>query len=347
MNYLKNITSNSLPMYLYVSFHAPHLPSTPAPWYMNTEVPTHSPRFPNYNTGNANKHWQVSVNSPMDDYYINASDILYQDRLRTLLSVDDFIGELFVYLENNNLLDNTYIFYTSDHGYHLGSWSLWSEKSQPYETDIHIPFFIRGPGLATNITNPAIVSNIDIGATILELAGLVNPNNRTTDGRSLVPLLITQQNTTNLSSTISATTTTTNSNTVSSSIPWRDRMLTEFVGWSDQEYLGPCNIGGQNVPFVPCPQPANIPLPLVNSPSNVYSAIRIINTTHNILYAEFRPQFSPLLPSSTNFTELYDLMQDPYQITNLAVSGNTPPSLLAQYSTELWSLATCRNTECP
>ena len=46
-------------------------------------------------------------------------DTLYQDRLETLLSVDDLVGELVTTLQTAGVLDNTYIFYNSDHGMHV------------------------------------------------------------------------------------------------------------------------------------------------------------------------------------------------------------------------------------
>jgi N-acetylglucosamine-6-sulfatase len=325
LSFITKALADGVPFYSYVSLHAPHLPATPAPWYADAIVPSRAPRTPNWNTGMAGKHYQVATNTPMNEWLIAASDNLYADRLRALMSVDDVIGALFAELRTAGALDNTYVVYSSDHGYHLGQFALWAEKSEPYESDVRIPLFMRGPNVGQNVTTSALASSMDIGATILELAGVTAPGQRTTDGRSLVPVLHAPPD--------------------GAAPPWRDRVLTEFFGWMNEQFLSPCDLPP---PGQACPDPAGQVIPLIDSTTNVFSALRILNSTADLLYVEYRPQgHSPLSPASTNFTEAYNLTADPWQMVNLALPGGLPPATLAALSSELWAVATCAGATCP
>ena len=79
---------------------------------------------------------------------------------------------------------------TSDNGYHLGQHRLRPGKTQPWQTDINVPFIVRGPGIAAGSTTAAIVGNYDLAPTWLAIATAVpDPGAEEIDGVSLLPLL--------------------------------------------------------------------------------------------------------------------------------------------------------------
>ena len=83
-------------------------------------------------------------------------------------------------------LDNTLIIYTSDNGYAFGDHRQFG-KNAVHELSIRVPLVVRGPGIPHNETRSQLVNNLDVAATIEQIAGLspsITPN-----GRSLTPIL--------------------------------------------------------------------------------------------------------------------------------------------------------------
>ncbi len=200
----------------------------------------------------------------------------------------------------------------------MGTFRLPVEKFHFLEADIHVPFLVRGPGVAPNTTSSAIVSNIDIGATILDLAG-VAPAATPTDGRSFAAEL-------------------TGRGPLA-----RDRTVIEYGRWGTSYIMrGPCaDSCGM------CEGAEKDMMMLVDAPSDVYSGLRIINATHNLAYAEFTSgSQAEMGPAATNWTECYDLNADPWQLTNIALDA-ARAGMMQQLSRELWAVANCSTTECP
>jgi hypothetical protein len=104
-----------------------------------------------------------------------------------MLSVEDLLRQIITTLDQTGELDNTYIFFTSDNGYHLGNHRLWMGKRAPYEEDIGVPLMVRGPGVPAGEVRNELVLNNDFAPTIAELAGATTPP--FVDGRSFAPLL--------------------------------------------------------------------------------------------------------------------------------------------------------------
>ena len=66
-------------------------------------------------------------------------------------------------------LDNTYILYTTDNGFHLGQHRMFAGKYSGLETDVHVPFYARGPGIKKG-TNGRVTTHTDVAATVMLLA---------------------------------------------------------------------------------------------------------------------------------------------------------------------------------
>ena len=123
-----------------------------------------------------------------------------RDYMKTVKSLDENVGRVLDYLEQEGLLENTLVVYTSDQGFYMGEHG-WFDKRFMYEESMRTPLimrlpdrFVRENGLEADGANdgkprdiPELVQNIDYAPTFLELAGAEIPDD--IQGVSLVPLL--------------------------------------------------------------------------------------------------------------------------------------------------------------
>ena len=284
------------PFFAYIAPHAPHVPATPAPWYQNEFSDLKAPRTPNYNLLGADHHYVIRSQPPLSEKIEGESDELFQNRWRSLLSVDDIVRELVPLLSRYGQLDNTYIMWTSDHGYQLGQFRLPMCKLQPYDFDIRVPAYIIGPNVAKG-NHSFVAGMVDVAPTLIELAGGEVPERM--DGHSFASLL--------------------RDNPVP--LQRRDRHVVEY--WS----LG-------NVVRMEH---------YIDLPNNTYIAVRLLNSTHNFLYAEFYED-----PKEMTFTddpleyELFDVAKDPYQEKNLYGTDAEDKQLVAELKQYLHRQVRCK-----
>lgn len=107
--------------------------------------------------------------------------------LRCIASVDDNVGRILQYLEDNGLAENTIVVYSSDQGFFLGEHG-WYDKRWMYEPSLRMPFLVRWPGVVEpGSRNMDLAQNVDFAETFLEIAGVAAPAEM--QGHSLLPLL--------------------------------------------------------------------------------------------------------------------------------------------------------------
>ena len=108
------------------------------------------------------------------------------DYLGSVQAVDDSVGRILDYLDQNQLSENTIVIYSSDQGFYLGEHG-WYDKRWMFEESLKMPFLVRWPGkIKPGTRSQALIQNIDYGPTFLDIAGADIPE--AMQGRSLKPL---------------------------------------------------------------------------------------------------------------------------------------------------------------
>jgi len=111
-----------------------------------------------------------------------------QDYLGSISSVDDNVGRVLDYLDENNLDENTIVIYTSDQGFYLGEHG-WFDKRFIYNESFKTPLLIRWPNkIKPGIKRTEMVQNLDFAQTFLEAANITQPKDM--QGQSILPLLL-------------------------------------------------------------------------------------------------------------------------------------------------------------
>jgi arylsulfatase A-like enzyme len=99
---------------------------------------------------------------------------------------DAQIGRVVAELDRLDLRDNTVVILWGDHGWNLGEHGLWCKHCN-FETSLHSPLIVTGPGIAGGKKSNALTEYLDIYPSLCELCDLPQPDHL--QGRSFVPLL--------------------------------------------------------------------------------------------------------------------------------------------------------------
>jgi len=196
IEWLRERAADGAPFFLYLSHKAVHAEFEPAERYAGryagVAIP-YPPTMANTESNYRNKpHWVQAQRKSWHgvDYAYHGQfdfDTFYRRYAETLLALDESISRVLDFLEQSGLAENTLVIYMSDNGFLLGEHGL-IDKRNAYEESIRIPMLAWAPGyIAPGAKIDALVRNIDIAPTILELTGVSTAIPM--DGRSFLGLL--------------------------------------------------------------------------------------------------------------------------------------------------------------
>lgn len=313
------------PFFLYVAPYVPHQPATPAPRYANAFPDARAPRPPSFDQVDGAAPAWLRDRPPLTNPLITTIDKLYRRRLQSMLGVDDMIANVVSALQKSGQLDNTYIVFSSDNGFHLGQHRLPPGKQTAFDEDIHVPLVVRGPGVPKGKTVDNLAMNVDLAPTFAALGHAKVPD--FVNGQSLVSALHGTTGAPQRSAVLVEHYADTAGRRVAPRQRQRRRVPVTTTSSVDNDANPPVAGLPTTGPSAPVIRAGQVPLVLIPT----YTALR----TDRYTYVEY---------TATGERELYDLTTDPFELHNIATTAD--PNLVAGLARKLDALRTCTGVAC-
>lgn len=198
VDYIRERQASGKPYFLYLSHKSVHEDFSPAPRHAGRYDGLRVPRPDSFWERDANYEgkpdwlyeqrasWHGSQRD-MRNLRYDTFDHFFQLYSECMLGVDESVGRITATLKELGALDDTVIIYYSDNGYMMGEHGL-IDKRVMYEDSIRVPAFIHWPArLSEPRRSDAFILTVDIGPTILDIAGVEAPASM--HGKSFLPLI--------------------------------------------------------------------------------------------------------------------------------------------------------------
>ena len=330
--WIRKMHAADQPFFAYIAPKAAHEPFLPANWYQDhwdPSWPEHEPRP---------ESWNCSFESRQDHHYTIRTEPLitegaaenitqvFKDRWRTLMSVDDLIYDTINLIDELGLTDNTYFFYSSDHGFQLGEFNLPFDKRHTYEFDIRIHLLVKGPGIEEGSTFDAMGTQVDLVPTWFEMAGIEDTITEI-DGKSILPFLVSKEMAVKAPETVQRALA--KRDVEEDKAAWRDSI---FIEYYYNDYNTKCIPNCYNI----------------EDPSNNYIAVRhgANSAFGETTYAEFQTsKTGETVFDNIDFFEYYNISNDPWQMHNLY--NATEKETLSSLHDKLRMWYKCAGETCP
>lgn len=192
VNFLRLAGERDRPFFMYVAFNAPHDPRQSPQEYLDrypldrVKVPENFlPEYPYKDAMGCGENLRDESLAPFPRTP-RAIQVHRREYAAIVSHLDFQIGRILEALRQSPHADNTWIFFTADHGLAVGHHGLMGKQNQ-YDHSVRVPFIVAGPGVPRGARIPAPIYLQDVMPTVLELAGVQHPEH--VDFHSLLPLL--------------------------------------------------------------------------------------------------------------------------------------------------------------
>lgn len=192
IGFLGDRTRGAKPFFMYVAFNAPHDPRQSPQAYVDRYPPTRValprsflPEYPHKDAIGAGPSLRDEKLGPFPRT-AHAVQVHRGEYYALITHLDDQIGRILAALDASGQADNTWIFFTADHGLAVGHHGLFGKQNM-YDHSLRVPFIVAGPGVPKNRRLAAPIYLQDVMPTTLELAGAPRPDH--VFFRSLLPLV--------------------------------------------------------------------------------------------------------------------------------------------------------------
>jgi arylsulfatase A-like enzyme len=182
ITFLDSAQKKDNPFFMYLAFNAPHDPRQFPQEYIdmypleNISVPeTFLPEYTYRGEGTGlypGQRDESVAPYPRTEYAVKVHS---QEYYAIITHMDRQIGRILDALEKSGKADNTYIFFTADHGLAVGKHGLMGKQNM-YDHSIRVPFFVIGPDVQENKRIDADIYLQDIMASALDIAGMEKPD---------------------------------------------------------------------------------------------------------------------------------------------------------------------------
>jgi len=161
VSFIDSSVAAAKPFMLQVAPFTPHRPNVAAPRDADEFPGLTAPRTPAYDKQPSDAPTWLTQIPPLTTADAEAIDREHRRRAQSVLAIDDMIGRIQQELAAKGVARNTYLVFSSDNGYHLGEHQLRAGKQTAFDTDIHVPLIVTGPGVPADRSVAHLASSIE------------------------------------------------------------------------------------------------------------------------------------------------------------------------------------------